>query len=203
MILVLIGIQGSGKWTQWRLLQEEFGFQLFETGTALREMAQSDTPLGKEISTLIEAGEQVSPEIVEKILENAVESAQWEKLILDSFIRNEGNLISVERISPDYTAIFFDLPKEEAVKRLLGRMYNPKTGETFPAGTMTDPKTGDSLEKRKDDEEAAIQKRIDLFFEHTLPTAEKIEEKGKLIRINAQQDISSVYQELKEKLWLM
>jgi|GEM_PF-5783813 len=40
--LILIGRQGSGKGTQGKILAEKFGYQIFETGGALRTMAQQD-----------------------------------------------------------------------------------------------------------------------------------------------------------------
>jgi len=81
-------------------------------------------------------------------------------------------------------------------------MYNPKTGETFPSGTKTDPKTGDELVKRADDQEEAIMKRIDLFVEKALPVVEECRNEGRVIDINADQPIADVYAELVERLGL-
>jgi adenylate kinase family enzyme len=55
-------------------------------------------------------------------------------------------------------------------------MYNPRTGETFPAGTEFDPKTGEKLIKRPDDEENAIKQRIKEFYEKTLPVVNLYEQ---------------------------
>ena len=51
---VFIGIQGSWKWTQARLLEEKFNFKLFESGTALREIAKEESDLGKLVKKSIE-----------------------------------------------------------------------------------------------------------------------------------------------------
>jgi adenylate kinase len=98
--------------------------------------------------------------------------------------------------------VYFDLPEQEAMKRLLWRMYNPKTGETFPAWTTVDPKTGDELIKRPDDEENAIKQRIKEFYEKTLPVVELYQQEWRLIKINANQPIEEVTKEIIEKLWL-
>jgi adenylate kinase family enzyme len=74
----------------------------------------------------------------------------------------------LEKIIPDYEVLFFNLPKDKAINRLLGRMYDPDTGETFVSGTDKNPKTGRKLIKRFDDNERSILKRIEEFTNHTL-----------------------------------
>ena len=202
MIFVSIGIQGSGKWTQARLLQEEFGLMLFESGTALRNIAAEDSELGHKVKAIIDRGDHVSPAIIEDILKDILDNKSDGKVIFDGFIRNAGNKESFDKVVWDYKVLFFDLPKDEAVKRLIGRMYNPKTWETFPSWTETDPKTWDKLVKRADDQEEAIMKRIDLFVEKALPVVEECRKAWKVIDINANQPIADVYAELKKKLEL-
>ena len=202
MILVLIWIQGSWKWTQARILETQYDFKLYETGWALREIAKKDTDLWKLVKETIDSWRQVSPEIVEDILQDVINSNRWKNLILDWFVRNEWNKISVDKIIWDYRVIFFHLDEKEAIDRLLWRMYNPKTWETFSKWTLIDPKTWDELMKRADDEENAIKERINLFYEKTMPIVEEYRNEWKLIEINANQSVEKVSTELKEKLAL-
>lgn len=106
----------------------------------------------------------------------------------------------MDHIAPNYRVIFFQLDKEKAIERLLGRMYDPQTGETFPSGTSRNPKTGAELIVRKDDNEASIKNRIDAFYSHTLPVVEQLKEEGKVIEVNADQAPEVVYTELTQKL---
>jgi len=202
MKLLFIGIQGSWKWTQARKLQKEYWFEIFETWQALRDITKQDTELGKLVKKTIEAWEQVTPAIIEDILKDFVSKTDNENIVFDGLVRNEWNKKTANNILKDYKVIFFDLQEEEAMKRLLGRMYNPKTWETFPAWTLKDPKTGDMLVKRKDDEEQAIKKRIEQFFEKTIPVVEQYEKEWKLIKVNANQSIDKVFNEIKNKLQL-
>jgi len=203
MQLVFIGIQGSGKGTQARILKDKYGFEIFETGGALRNLAKQDTELWRLIKSTIEAWKQVTPEIIEMILDDFISHAKSENIIFDGLVRNEGNKQTADKkLDVDYKVVYFDLPEDEAMKRLLGRMYNPKTWETFPAGTEFDPKTWDKLVKRSDDEENAIKQRIKEFYEKTMPVVEQYEKEGRLIKINANQPIEKVTEEIVVKLGL-
>src|SRR3989344_3047830 len=89
MDLVFFGIQGSGKGTQARKLAEEFGYQLFETGAALREIAQQDSPLGRKVKSVIDAGHHVSVDIVMDVLRSAVQGCRnGTRMIFDGIPRN-------------------------------------------------------------------------------------------------------------------
>lgn len=202
MKIIFIWIQWSGKWTQWRILVEKHGFKIYETGTALREIASQNTPLWKLVKSTIDAGKQVSPEIVEDILQEVVTQNKWQKLILDGFVRNEGNKISADKIVWDYRVVFFDLPEIDAKTRLLWRMYDKESGETFPAGTLINPKNGNTLTKRADDEEQAINERIKLFYEKTMPIVDLYREQGNLIEIDAKGSIEEIALRLEKSLGL-
>jgi len=202
MKLVFTWIQGCWKWTQARLLVENFGFTLLEMWQELRKIASSDTELWKRVKQTIESWALVTPEVVWEIMNEVITTQTNKNLILDWFVRNEWNKQSLEKITNDYKVVFFELSKEKAIDRLLGRMYDPISGETFLSWTLVNPVTWTKLEKRKDDNEASILKRIDEFMNNTLPTAMRQEQEGKVIRINADQDVESVFKELVTKLWL-
>lgn len=202
MKLVFTWIQGCGKWTQARLLVEKYGFTLLEMWQELRKIASSETELWKRVKQTIDSWALVTPEVVWEIMNEVITSQTNENLILDWFVRNEWNKKSLEEITMDYKVVFFELSKEKAIDRLLWRMYDPISWETFLSWTLVNPVTWTKLEKRKDDNEASILKRIDEFMNNTLPTALKQETEWKVIRINADQDVESVFNELVTKLWL-
>ena len=203
MNYVFIGIQGSGKWTQARLLEDKYDFKLFESGTALRNIAKEDSELWKEVKKTIDAGNHVSPEIIEDIMIDILENkSEWKNSIFDWFVRNIWNKESADKVLWDYKVVLFELSEEKSKARLLGRMYNPKTWETFPAGVEFDPETGDKLEKRADDNEEAILKRINLYTEKALPLIEEYRKSWNLIEVNADQSVEKVFEELVEKLGL-
>src|SRR5215213_3383667 len=67
-IIVMIGPPGAGKGTQSRLLSERYNYPQISTGDILREMAQADTPLGREIKATLASGKLVSDEILAEVI---------------------------------------------------------------------------------------------------------------------------------------
>lgn len=202
MKLVFIWIQWCWKWTQARILVDKYSFNLFESWTTLRNIAKEDSELWKLVKETIDAWKHVSPEIVEDILKDILVKNEWENLIFDWFVRNEGNKQSFDKIVWDYKVVFFELPEEKAKERLLWRMYDKETWETFISWTIVNPKNWNTLIKRVDDEEAAIIQRIRLFYDVTMPVVEEYKNRWILVSVNANQSIDDVAKELASKLGL-
>ena len=203
MKLVFTWIQGCWKWTQARFLIEKYWFKLLEMWWCLREIVASKSSLWKKIKEKFEAGHLITPDIVWKLIKEVLEKQTNDNLILDGFVRNTWNKEALENIIwDDYKVVFFYLSKEKAINRLLWRMFNPKTQETFQFWTTHDPKTWDELVKRKDDNEVSILKRINEYVNQTLPVVETQKSEWKVIEINADQSIKDVAEEIKVKLGL-
>lgn len=201
MKLVFTGIQGSGKGTQWRLLKEHYRYEIVEMWWELRKVISSWTELWKQLKEIMDAGYLVSDTLWSQVMKQAIMNyKEQENVIFDAFIRLPWNKEVFEQELSDYKVVFFNLSEEKAKQRLLWRMYNPRTGETFPYATLTDPKTWDTLEKRKDDTEGSILKRIEEFVTKTLPIVEEQRAEGRVIEINADQGPDKVFEELITKL---
>lgn len=204
MKLVFIGIQWSGKGTLARKLVENHGFTLIEMGTELRKMAVLPTKEGKYIKEIIEKWYHVPPEIIKTIIQRSIGNNNNANIIFDGFIRNKENKDAMDELCPDYVGVFFVLSVEKAKERLLGRMYDPITHETFPAWTYINPKTWTVLQKREDDSnEESIARRINMFFTHTMPVVQLLKQEWKIIEIDASKEVQHVYRELIEKLHIV
>ncbi|NDK09694.1 AAA family ATPase [Candidatus Gracilibacteria bacterium] len=206
MKLVFTGIQGCGKGTQARLLVEKHGFRLLEMGGEFRRVIASGSELGKKIQKLYDAGDQITAElgvaVMEDAVQNIIDNHNDENVIFDAFVRNDWNLEIFNRLLPDYQVVLFRLSEEKSKQRLLGRMFNPKTGETFMTGMTIDPKTGDDLIQRADDNEDGILKRIDLYNDVTLPIVRIQRQEGRVLEVNADQAVEEVFAELESILEL-
>ncbi len=182
--IVLIGIQGSGKGTQARILIEKFGYILFETGAELRKIAEENTSLGKSIKAILERGDLVSNDITMQVIDNFLNNTPPEKaIIFDSMPRFEEQRISFEALAAqkqrDFIVLEIHLSKEEAIKRLLKRA---------------------TIEKRADDTPAGIERRIQNFYDHTKPMLEAWKKEGKVISINGEQSVEEVSSDILKAL---
>ncbi len=203
MKIVFTWIQWCGKWTQARILVENYGFKLLEMWNEFRKLVASWTELWNKVKAIIDSWAQVDAELWKEIMENVIISQTDDKIIFDGFIRNDWNKEIFDRVLPDYKVLFFNLDVERAKQRLLGRMFDPKTWETFVAWTLTNPKTWENLVKRDDDkDEAAILKRISEYEEKTLPIVETQKSEWKVIEVNAAWSIEEVSENIKNALGL-
>lgn len=175
----------------------------------MREMAKTDTALGKQVKARIEAGILVEDEIVAEVLEKKLAAfPAQEPLILDSFPRTLPQYQMLQRFWPalkrgDYRAIFLELSEEAAVKRL-GNRYTCEKCEAIYVGVQSGPcpKCGGKIVQREDDRPAAIAKRLQMFNSQTLPMVAALERDGKVIRIDGAPAIEEVHQEILNKLGL-
>lgn len=202
MYLVFTWIQGCWKWTQAKLLVEKYGYTALEMWKELRNIAASWTEVWNKLKSILESWALVSPDFVWEVMKEILSKQTSKNLILDWFVRNEWNKKTLEEIFPDYKVVFFELSKEKAINRLLWRMYDPETWETFTSWTIINPKTWTKLIKRWDDNEAWILKRIDEFMNNTLPIAKIQELEWKVIKVNADQSVEEVGKEMLSKLGL-
>lgn len=203
MKLVFTWIQWCGKWTQARLLVEKYWYTLVEMWGEFRKIIASGSELWLKLKEIMDTWAQVPWELGIAVMEEAILKNDTENVIFDAFVRNERNKEIFDRLLPDYKVLFFNLSVEKAKARLIWRMYDPVSWETFPAWTKLNPKNSVELVKRDDDkDEAAILKRISEFENKTLAIVEIQKQEWRIIEVNADQSINEVFHEIEEKLWL-
>ena len=197
--IVMSGVQGSGKGTQARKLVEAYGYRLFEMGSALRVFAKGNHPRAEETDRILQSGAHVPTEIVRSVLEDYIASSGGHPTIYDGVIRNMDQENSYGTTLGDFIVLWCEISREEAIRRLSGRRYDPTTQETFGADFTGDvnPKTGVKLMTRHDDTPEAIAQRIDLFYEKTLPLVAIWEARGIPVhRIDSMRPIEEVFADI-------
>ena len=70
MNIIIMGGPGSGKGTICKKLVNDFNYKLISAGDLLREEKASDSELGKQIATLIDAGNLVPDNVITDIIYN-------------------------------------------------------------------------------------------------------------------------------------
>lgn len=199
MDFVLFGIQGSGKGTQAKFLAEKYDLKVFETGAALRSLAQENSDLGKKVKEITEAGHLVPTEIVMEIIENFIAKMKSEQnVIFDGIPRSMEQADAFNNLmkkhNRDFVGIYFNLPKEEAMRRLTTRRICAKCKAVYPAvyqGAACSA-CGGELITRADDNAASIENRLNAYNKETMPIIEKYAKQNLIIEVDAKPSIEKV-----------
>lgn len=203
MDLILFGIQGSGKGTQGKILKERYDMAYFETGAELRRLSQEDSELGKKVKEIIEAGHLVPNEVVMEIVEDFLKNVpKGKNVIFDGIPRKMEQAESLDALlskeGREYKVVILDLSEEVALNRLTLRRICSKCKTAYPADYKNDmcEKCQGELITRSDDNPESIKTRIKAYFNETMPVINKYLDEEKLIRINGEQSIEGVSEEL-------
>ncbi|MFA5777143.1 MAG: nucleoside monophosphate kinase [Parcubacteria group bacterium] len=213
MNLIILGQQGSGKGTQALFLAEHFGATHIELGRMLRKMAKEDSELGRELHEIVHIKKElVSDEVVLRSLIEEFRKVIPEKgIILDGAPRRVEQIKEVEQAFADSgrkidKIIFLNISDEESIERVSRRYSCPKCRKHFVLGeNLQDPNDlcpdcGSCVEKRKDDTEEGIKKRLSIFREQTLPVVEYYRNKGVLIEIDGTKSKKEVFDDIISKI---
>lgn len=191
--VVFTGAPGCGKGTQARRLKERMGICHLSTGEMLRDEVSKGTPLGGEISALIDEGNLVSDELIIKMLSQRIEEDDCKTgFILDGFPRTLPQAEVLEGLLADKgitlnAVIEIQVPDEIIMERILGRYACMKCGAGYhdkyqkpKVYGVCDVCGGTNFYRRVDDNRATVQNRLVNYRALTYPTIPYFEKKGLL-----------------------
>ena len=205
MNIILIGVQGCGKGTLVAGLEQHINFSLVSMGQLFRDEIATGSALGQEIKQIIDRGELVGMETVMSTVKKKLETDCNEIKIFDGFPRNLEQAEALNKITNVDLVIHLDLPKEEAVKRLLNRLTCSKCGYITRKDVVDShvcPKCGGELVHRSDDTLESIEKRFAIFDQVTYPLIEKYRQLGVRVEtiesMDSQKTLNTVLKVLNE-----
>jgi adenylate kinase len=216
-IYTLLGRAGCGKGTQAKLLKDKFGLFYIGSGELLRERAEKKDFTGEKTGQVLSTGNLVPTSLIFMLWINKLEeikSKQGENfkgIVFDGSPRmlKEEQLLEESlkwyEWDKNFKAILIDLSREEAFNRLTRRRQCQKCGQLIPyIGHYKDlekcDKCDGELVIRQDDNPEAINKRLDLFDQEVMPVVEKYEKEGRLVKINGDQPIEKVFDDILAKI---
>ena len=173
--IVLLGLPGAGKGTQAEFIVSHLNIPKISTGDMLRLAAKAKTLSGLEIKKIIEIGGLVSDEIMIMLIKERVKLPDCRNgYLLDGFPRTiaQSNALRAEAIRIDLV-IEIEIPEEEIIKRMTGRLIHPSSGRTYhrrynpPKVANKDDITGESLIQRTDDSENTVSYRLLVYRQQT------------------------------------
>ena len=224
MNILFFGPNGSGKGTQGAIIKERLKIPHIETGVIFRENISKGTELGKMAKSSIDRGELVSDEItIPMVLNRLKEDDCINGWLLDGFPRNLNQAVRLNKTlsheSIDINVLIeIILDREIAKKRIMGRRLcvndnNHPNNINIEAIRPDGDKCricGGELKKRDDDQdEAAIDKRHDIYYDTKNGTIAAVKHYKNLsetngvpviVELDGRNSVEEVTKELIEKL---
>ena len=203
--LILFGAQGSGKGTQARLLQDKLGLPQVATGDLFRMHLGQGTELGKLAKSYMDRGELVPDSITVSMVEERLSQPDAAKgAIMDGFPRNLAQAEALDTMLAKWgtgisAAIYIQLDRDELMKRITGRRTCKNCQAVYHV-LFSPPKVdgvcdqcgGEVIQRADDADEAAVARRLELYFEQTTPVIEYYRGKKVLKELVGSQSIDAV-----------
>ena len=224
MNILMFGPNGSGKGTQGALMKDAFGLAHIESGAIFREHVGGGTELGKKAKEYMDRGELVPDEITIPMVLETLNTRGANGWLLDGFPRNMAQAQKLHEsmlaagMKLDYV-VEIVLPREIAKNRIMGRRVCKNDGNhpnnifidaIKPNGDKCRVCGGDLSTRADDQDETAINKRHDIYYDAgngTLAAAyyfKDLAAKGQTVyvELDGKGSISEVRAELSAKLGL-
>ena len=206
MRVVLFGAPGSGKGTQGPVLSERYGVPQVSTGEILRDHVRRGTDLGVVADGYMSAGELVPDDvIVNMVRERIKEEDAREGFILDGFPRTVPQAEALDRMlvqvgQPLDGVVYLAVRPEVLEERLGNRWTCPCCGRVFNHSGTCDVDAGVDLIQRDDDKPEAVKRRIEVFFEQTMPVLDYYRQHGNVIEVEGERPVEEVTEFIRNRL---
>ncbi len=177
MRLIILGPPGAGKGTQAQRIAQARSIPHISTGDIFRENIKNETPLGREVKHILDAGGYVTDDITNKIVAERLHEPDCEPgFLLDGYPRTIAQVTALDDLlTADGhhldAVIELIVDEEELVQRLLERARTSG---------------------RSDDTEEVIRERQEIYRRETAPLCEIYTERGLLVQVDGVGSVEQV-----------
>ncbi len=177
MRLLLMGAPGAGKGTQAAILSARLGIPAISTGDIFRENSALGTPLGVEAQSYMDRGAYVPDELTNALIADRLARTDTDGgFLLDGYPRTTDQADYLDQLLAQRGQVLervvnFRVDHEELIGRLLQRAIE---------------------QGRRDDTEAVIRRRQEVYAEETAPLLASYANRGILITIDGSGEVEDV-----------
>ncbi len=179
--LIILGGPGAGKGTQAQRLCHHQQIPLISIGDLLREAIAAQTTLGQVAHPYVEKGELVPDQtMIQFVRQRLLESDVNRGWLMEGYPRTAFQAEELDFLLDDLGqkldwAIYLQVSEEVSMNRCFQR-------------------------SRADDDPKIVQRRIELFYERTIPILEYYEYRQRLLTIDGAKEVTQVQQQILQQL---
>ena len=181
MNIIIFGPPGAGKGTQSKFIVDKYNLYQLSTGDLLRKEIKDKTQLGNQITSIMNAGELVSDEIVSDLIEKFISNDNYKNnIIFDGYPRNLMQARNLDNLLKKYKqkidiVLKLSVSLETVKKRILERK---------------------SQEKRADDNEEIAIKRYKTYEKSSEPVMDYYKQTKLFKVVNGEAGITEINSEI-------
>jgi adenylate kinase len=204
---IIMGVQGSGKGTQAKLLADVLDLEHISVGDIFRWNVEHHTKLGAQVRRIVASGELVGDDLVEKVVRRRLDEHDWNYgFIVDGFPRNQPQArFFLENFDLD-AVILLDLPDDLVERRVLSRRLCSRCGLDYnlissrPVVPDVCDVCGGRLVARADDTADALRARLRDYHTKTRPVLELFRAKEVVLEVDASRPAADVQTGIRKRL---
>jgi adenylate kinase len=204
---IIMGVQGSGKGTQAKLLAGRLELEHISVGDIFRWNVQHHTKLGAQVRRSVAAGELVADDLVAAVVHRRLSEHDWNfGFIIDGFPRNQPQArFFLESYDLD-AVILLEVPDQLVRDRILSRRLCSRCGVDYnlissrPAIEGVCDVCGGRLVVRADDTPEVVEGRLRDYHAKTRPVLELFGAKEVIVAMDATGPVPQVQAAICEQL---
>lgn len=208
MRIVLLGPPGAGKGTQAKSISNKYSIPHISTGDIFRKNISEKTPLGVEAKGYIDKGHLVPDSLTIDLVKDTLSQEFCKNgFLLDGFPRTVAQAEALKEFLKETetdldVALLIDVPQNFILERMTGRRVCTSCGASYhikfnpPSVDGKCDVCGNDVVQRKDDTEATVKERLDVYDSQTQPLINYYDAEGLLKTVDGTKAINEVFESI-------